>query len=218
MPFQVLQPPFSINNPFTIAKWTGQANNDKNSPLFYVTRGTVLSTFSLDTGTFINIKGMENSYPFCPNCKFYIEFTVLPNLQITGAELKCTRVGSPDPNSVKDLYPSNWPSYPNLLHIEPKDVYDSNGKIQILKNGKRQGKCYALIGYRSDDSEQNGQSYDPNQPGGQTQVDAGGLDFFPIQVLQSDIIMVNVASNGTPCVVPMPYFNTTNHYNAIVSP
>ena len=72
--------------------------------------------------------------------------------------------------------------------------------------------CYALIGYRNDDQEPNGQEYgQPNNASGPE----GTGGFIPVQCFNSDIIMVNVAINGTPCVVPMPYFNASNHYNLV---
>lgn len=230
MPIQILNiKTSSVTAPFTVAPWTGDNSQNKFANPYYVTKGTILSTFSYDTGTFITIDGLdEKSYAcnepfdFQANHKVYIEFTILPNLQISGntAQIFCERVGSPDPNSIKDLYPADWPSYPSLVHLEPKDTYDKNGKITILKNGKRQGKCYALLAYRSDDDEQNGQLYNQNNNsdnlGSQTD-NTGQASFAVIQSFNSDIIMMQTAINGTPCTVPMPYFNATNHYLAVTS-
>jgi hypothetical protein len=208
MAFQIVQTPsYSPGYPFKISSWTGE---NTNGDLYYVEMGNVMSTFSWDTGTFIQVKNVGNkAFKFENNFKFYIDFTVLPNLQVSGAELKCERVGSENPMSIKDLYPNAWPSYPNMVHTEPKDEYNSDGSIKILRNGKRQGKCYALIGYRSDDEEQNGRSY-----GGTVSSNTTG-GFIPVQIWQSDIMMVNVAINGVPCVVPMPYNGATQHYKAV---
>jgi hypothetical protein len=209
--------------PFSVVKWTGQNPGSLKNP-FYVSDGVILSTFSYATGKMIPIKKVGKAFAcnqvfdFQPNHKVYIEFTVYPNLQLSGASIYCERVGSPDPNNVKELYPEDWPSYPDLVHIEPKDVYE-NGRIKILKNGKRQGKCYALLAYRSDDDEQDGQTYnqDGNSDNEGSQANNSGDNFMVVQSFNSDIIMVNVAINGTPCVVPMPYFNASNHYRAVIS-
>jgi len=220
MPIQVIDiKPYAPSLPFTVAPWTG-AKGTMTNP-YYITQGIVLSTFNYDTGKFIPVKNIVTKpFEFSQNFKFYIEFTILPNLQISGAEIKCGRVGSQDPNSVKDLYPAGWPSYPNLIHLEPKDVYDENGRIKILKNGKRQGKAYALLGYRSDDQEPNGQSYGDQNASVVYQNDqnTGIGGFVAVQSFNSDIIMMNVAVNGTPCVVPMPYFNATKHYLLNIAP
>jgi hypothetical protein len=226
MPIKILDVPANTDLPFSVGQWTGDKGNLTNP--YYVKQGTILSTFSYDTGTFIPIKGdgyksysCNQAFDFQANHKVYIEFTILPNLQVSGAAIFCERVGSPDPNAIKDLYPSDWPSYPSLVHTEPKDVYDQNGRITILKNGKRQGKAYALLAYRSDDDEQNGQL--GNQDGlsdnlGSQSKNTGVGNFSVIQSFNSDIIMMQTAINGTPCTVPMPYFNATNHYNAVISP
>jgi hypothetical protein len=219
MPIEILNLTSLPSTPFQIRQWTGSSTFTN---AYYVTRGVALSTFSYDTGTFIKIKKVEDTaFDFKQDYKFYIEFTVLPNLQISGAEIKCGRVGSQDPNAVKDLYPSDWPSYPNLVHLEPKDVYE-NGRIKILKNGKRQGKAYALIGYRDDDREPNGQAYgnqnaqSSSNPMGPQNTGIGG--FGIVQCLNSDIMMISVAVNGAPCVVGMPYFNATEHYQFVSAP
>lgn len=222
MPIQIVDiKPYAPLLPFSIQAWTGDKGSMTNP--YYITQGVVMSTFSYDTGTFIPVKNIVSKpFEFSQDYKFYIEFTITPNLQVSGAEIKCGRVGSQDPNAVKDLYPPDWPSYPNLVHLEPKDVYDENGRIKILKNGKRQGKAYALLGYRNDDREPNGQAYgtnnaaDQSNPMGEANAGIGG--FIPVQCFNSDIMMVNVAVNGTPCTVPMPYFNATNHYLLNIAP
>jgi hypothetical protein len=217
MPIQIIDPKIfgSKLAPFTIQKWTGNAGKMLNP--YYVSQGVVLPTFSYDVNRFIGVQNLNTPFEFSQNFKFYIEFKVLSNLQIASGVIKCERVGSQDPQSVKDLYPDKWPSYPDLYHIEPKDTYE-NGKITILSKNKKQGMAYALIGYRSDDQEPNGQAYgDANaQSSNNTTTNppnTGAGGFSVIQCFNSDIIMVNVAINGTPCVVPMPYFNAVNHYN-----
>ena len=234
MPIQIIDPrQYHQIMPFTLARWTGVDPNETQGMTnpYYVSRGCVLSTFSYSTGSFITIDGYdEHSYAchepfdFKANHKVYIEFTITPNLQVSGhtAAIFCEMVGSNDPNTITDLYPTSpttsWPSYPDLVHIEPKDVYNSDGSIKILKNGKRQGKAYALIGYRSDDDQPNGPAYNnPNYNNNQSD-NTGIGGFIPVQCFNSDIIMTTVAINGTPCVVPMPYFMTTNHFNAVITP
>jgi hypothetical protein len=210
--------------PFSVLKWTGDNTDNLKNP-FYVSDGVILSTFSYATGKMIPVIKRGKSYAcnevfdFEPNHKVYIEFTIYPNLQVSGASIFCERVGSPDPNNIRDLYPVDWPSYPDLVHTLPKDVYE-NGRIKILKNGKRQGKAYALLAYRSDDDEQDGQTYnqDGNSDNEGSQANNSGSNFMVVQSCNSDIMMMNVAINGTPCVVPMPYFNASNHYRAVISP
>ena len=234
MPLQIIDVKNSLPQaPFTVMAWTGDTRNGPAARMrnpYFVNQGIILSTFSYDTGSFIQIKkvdpksyGIGEPFDFEANHKVYIEFTVLPNLQISGntASIFCERVGSPNPNAIGQLYPIDWPSYPSLIHTEPKDVYDRNGRIRILKNGKRQGKAYALLAYRNDDDEQNGQMY--NQEGnsdnlGSQTTNTGFGGFVPIQSFNSDIILMHSAVNGVPCVVPMPYFNATNHYKAVTSP
>lgn len=231
MPLQIVEPKISLPlAPFAVSSWTGDLKTGPAAGMknpYFVNRGVVLSTFSYATGSFIQIKktssksyGLNEPFDFQANHKVYIEFTILPNLQVSGhtASIFCERVGSPDPNAIRELYPQNWPSYPNLIHTEPKDVYDSSGRIKILKNGKRQGKAYALLAYRNDDDEKDGQTY--NQQGnssnlGSQTTNTGVGGFFSIQSFSSDIILMHTAINGAPCTVPMPYFNATNHYNAI---
>jgi len=208
MPIKFLAPPqYKPNNPFTIAKWTGSNPNNEN--LYYVTFGSVFSNFSYNTGSFIGINALGNTpFKFEKNYKFYLEFKISTNLQVTSANLRCSEVSTEDLTKIKDLYPLKWPSYPSMVHIEPQDEYDEKGRIKILKNGKKQGMCYALIGYRSDDEYPNGKK-DVAPPESIRKTTNG---FYPIQCLNSDIMLVNVAMNGVPAVVPMPYFNGTNHY------
>lgn len=219
MPIQILDvKPSVIIPPFTIAPWTGTS---QLTNAYYVKRGVALRSFDYATGSFIPIRGIENTpFDFKLNHKFYIEFDILPNLQVSGAAIKCGRVGSQDPNSVTVTNPTDWPVYPQMIYTTPRDVYDPNGRIRILRNGKRQRKCYALIGYRSDDQEPNGQSYgDQNADTAFSGIGNTGVGgFVPIQCLDRDIIMMHVAVNGVPCVVPMPYFNATNHYNLVAAP
>lgn len=233
MPLQIVEPKNSLPlAPFTVMSWTGDTKTGPASIMknpYFVNQGVILSTFSYATETFIRVKkinsksyGLNEPFDFEANHKVYLEFTVLPNLQISGnaATVYCERVGSPDPNAVGALYPMGWPSYPNLIHTEPKDVYDKDGKIKILKNGKRQGKAYALLAYRNDDDEQDGQTY--NQGGnsdnlGSQTTNTGFGGFIPVQSFNSDIIIMHTAVNGVPCAVPMPYFNATNHYKAVTS-
>jgi hypothetical protein len=233
MPIQVVDiKPYAPLLPFTVMAWTGDTKSGPAARMknpYFVNQGVILSTFSYATGTFIKVEkidsksyGLNEPFDFEANHKVYLEFTISPNLQISGrtATIYCERVGSPDPNAVSDLYPMDWPSYPNLIHTEPKDVYDKDGKIKILKNGKRQGKAYALLAYRNDDDEQDGQTY--NQDGnsdnlGSQATNTGAGGFVPVQSFNSDIILMHTAVNGVPCVVPMPYFNATNHYKAVTS-
>ena len=190
------------NIPFEIVPWTGEGSG------YMVQNGVCFSTFSYNTGSFIPIKGLNTKLAFGANEKIYIDFTILPNLQVSGAEIKCTKVGSEAPAGQNTNSPNVWTSYPEMFWINPKDELDQNGRVKRLIDGKRQVKCYSLIGYRSDDSNKNGRT--AAAPGG-----AGS--FSPVQVLNTDIILLASIFSGIPVIFPSPYFGGTTHLNSLTS-
>lgn len=178
---------------FQITQYTG---TDQSG--WMVKDGYCFSTFSYDTGTLIPIEGLNKPFPFDKNQKFYIDFTMLPNLQVKKAEIKCSVVGQ----SVSDTTdPETWSCYPNMSYIQPQDEIDENGRVKTITEGKKQLKCYVLIGYRDDDTEKNGPNTSPSASGGA----------FPVQVLCNDIILLASMVSGVPVVFPAPYFNIRSH-------
>jgi hypothetical protein len=187
-----------VKSPFAIVPATG------NQSGYMVQDGYCFSTFSYATGSMIPIQGLNTPFPFLKNQKFYIDITVLPNLQVEKAEIKCTTVGgSPDDRN----NPEVWTSYPNMFYIQPGDEIDDQGRVITLSEGKRQLKCYVLIGYRKDDEEKNGV--------GSPTVPETFQASTPIQILFDDIILLASMVSGVPIVFPAPYFDATPHVKAV---
>jgi hypothetical protein len=187
-----------IKSPFAIVPATGGGSG------FMVEEGHCFSTFSYGTGSMIPIQNLNKSFPFEKNQKFYIDFTILPNLQVEKAEIKCTTVGEAagDKNN-----PATWASYPDMFYIQPSDEIDENGRVKSLAEGKKQIKCYVLIGYRQDDEQKNG----PNSPPVPETLQTSSN---PVQILFDDIILLASMVSGVPVVFPAPYFDATPHVKA----
>ena len=167
---------------------------ERSGDQFLVNKGVCFSTFSYGTGSFIPIKNTDTPFPFKDKEKFYIKFSVTLNLQVTGAEIRCERVGSDCIDGDCD-----WKNYPNIIDIAPQDEFDEKGRVKISRDGKRQLSCYTLIGIRSDDRI----SQDLNSSSSSSNTGIVG----PIQILDTNIIMMASMFSGVPCVFPMPYFN-----------
>jgi hypothetical protein len=179
-------PPFKI---------TASKNEDAEDK-YYIEPGVCFSTFSFRTGTFVPIEGMGTGqiYTLGKEDKFFIEIDVLPNLQVSEARIKCETVGNDN----------SWKNYPDMIEIKPVDETDEDGKVTKLIDGKVQTKCYVLIGYRSDSSNKNGEIQEPetNQK-------------TPIQILDTNFILLASVVSGVPVIFPAPYFNGQLHVNAI---
>jgi hypothetical protein len=176
--------------PFQVIPWTGEGSG------YMVSNGVCFSTFSYDTGSFIPIKGLNEKLEFKTNEKIYIEYTMLSNLQVSGAKIMCNQVGTAD----------DWATYPNMFEIKPNDTLDDKGKIKTIVNGKRQTKCYSLIAYRTDDTTKNSISNKFSKT-------VNGSD--PIQILDTDVILLATTVSGVPVVFPSPFYGGTTHFNAI---
>ena len=176
-------------SPFKVVAWTGQGSG------YMIQNGTCMSTFSYDTGTFIPLKGLNSQLQFSKDQKIYIEFSISPNLQVSGASIKCTTVNTQD----------NWKGYPNMIEISPSDITNQDGTIKTVVDGKRQVKCYALIAYRQDDTSKNG----PNSPAPKSTSNS------PVQILNNDIIMMASIMSGVPIVFPCPFYGANSHTRAI---
>jgi hypothetical protein len=181
----------TLPDPFLVIPYTGYGSG------YAVQPGVCFSTFSYDTGTFVPIQGFNTSLPFSTNKKIYIEFSISPNLQVTGAQIQCQNVG-PDAGY--------WPGYPSAIEIQPPDIYNSDGTVKTIVDGKRQTKCYALIAYaKSDQYKNNSQNV--------TLHTVNGGD--PVQILNNDIIMMATMVSGVPVIVPFPYYGGTQHLKAL---
>lgn len=200
---RVLSPVSKGSSPFEIQKWQGEGSG------YMVTNGNCFSTFSYDTGSFIPIEKLNTRFDFKENEKFYIDFTVTPNLQIEKAEIKCSKTG-PEATVGDVNNPVEWTTYPNMFYIQPNDELDENGKVKFIAEGKRQIKCYVLIGYRKDDTTKNGANSLP--PSGSYEDSSE-----PVQILKNDIILLASMFSGVPVIFPCPYLNGDSHVKALKS-
>lgn len=194
----------SSSTPFAIVPWEGEPTGG-----YMVKDGYCFSTFSYQTGTFIPIENLNTRFEVEEDQKFYIDFTVTPNLQIEKAEIKCTKTG-PDAQVKDKSNPEQWSSYPNMFYIQPEDQTDEDGRVTTIAEGKKQIKCYVLIGYRQDDKTKNGAGSPP--PSGSYE---DNPDF--IQMLNSNIILLASMLSGVPAVFPFPYLDARTHVKAIKS-
>jgi hypothetical protein len=200
--FSRMGTPQEFNVPFEIVPWTGEGSG------YMVSDGVCFSTFSFNTGSFITIKGLNSRFDFAENEKFYIDFSVTQNLQISGAEIKCSKVGEDRENSSTDRSnPLVWENYPNMIYIQPEDEFDPQGRVIRITDGKRQIKCYVLIGYRSDDTSKNGSkaSESSNE----------NKEASPVQILDSNLILLASMYSGVPIIFPVPYLNGLEHLQSI---
>jgi|LakMenE01Jun11ns_1017448.scaffolds.fasta_scaffold9953149_2 hypothetical protein len=200
--FSRMGTPQEFNVPFEIVPWTGEGSG------YMVSDGVCFSTFSFNTGSFIPIKGLNSRFDFAENEKFYIDFSITQNLQISGAQIKCSKVGEDRENSSTDRSnPSVWENYPNMIYIQPEDEFDQQGRVIRITDGKRQIKCYVLIGYRSDDTSKNGSkaSESSNE----------NKEASPVQILDSNLILLASMYSGVPIIFPVPYLNGLEHLQSI---
>lgn len=187
-------------SPFQIVPWTGKGSG------YMVSDGVCFSTFSYGTGSFIPIKNINQKFDFKQNEKFYIDLSLSLNLQVTGAEIKCSEVG-PNSEFGDKNNPNTWVSYPDMMYIQPPDEFDENGRVKVLADGKRQIKCYVLIGYRQDDPFKNNATIPLNENISENS--------SPVQILNNDIILLASMYSGVPVVFPVPYFNGLTHLESV---
>jgi hypothetical protein len=185
----------TLSRPFEIKKApSGAGPNTDNS--YYIENGICFSSFSFDTGSFVPIQGLGTgtSYVLEDDKKFFIDISILPNLQVSGASIRCETVGADG---------DFWKNYPNMIEIKPEDEVDEDGRVVKLIDGKVQTNCYVLIGYRADDQTKNGPT--PTET----------LLKNPIQILDTNIILLASVVSGVPVIFPAPYFNGQSHLNAV---
>jgi hypothetical protein len=186
---------FTVIPPFAIKKQIGVEYPDNS---YYVETGVCFSSFSFDTGSFVPIKGLGSGthYVLEEDKKLFIDISILPNLQVSGAEIRCENVG---PNGLF------WEEYPNMIAIKPKDELDENGRVKKILDNKKQTNCFVLIGYRDDDVTKNG---------GPNPLPSGAVK-KPIQILDSNFILLASVVSGVPVIFPSPYFNGRKHLDAV---
>lgn len=183
------------------------------SGFYQVNDGYIYSTFSYDTGTFLPIRkseknknsfGLKEKFEFKQNSKVYLDITVLPNLQVESVEIKCTPVGKEaDPGTDKNN-PLQWVNYPNMIYSQPEDEFYEDGRVKTFAEGKKQIKCYVLIGYKQNDTLKNTESQ---------KVDEQNESI--VQILKTDLILLASMYSGIPIIFPMPYLNAREHVMAI---
>jgi hypothetical protein len=170
-------------------------NSDQENQ-FYVGDGVCYSTYSLETGSFIKINGLNTDFSWESNAKVFLEIDVGINLSIRGnsAQLKIETVGEEAPDG-------GWGTYPAFYSIEPRDIIGEDGKIERRIDSKRQRKCYVLIGYLENDSNKNGDSDNK-----QSNSNDNENEKVPVQILTENVILIQTVVSGVPCLAPFPYF------------
>lgn len=181
--------------PFKILQWTGVETG-----LWMVQAGTNFSTFNYGIPSYIPIGGLNSGFSWEPNEKVYLDMTILPNLQVSGCSVQIAKVGVDADGEPNESFPPGWIDYPSMLRIMPKDTVNDDGLITQVANGKRQTKCYLLLGYRSDDTDLGGS--------GNATPPAGNGFFAPIQKAESNIIMMHGNISGVGITFPMPWFRS----------
>jgi len=162
---------------------------------YYIGDGVCFSTFSFNTGSFVPIKNLNTFFKFEKDFKVFIEIDVLPNLQPSGAQIKWGKVGSNG---------SMWKNYPLMFEVQPQDEFDKDGRVIKLIDNKFQTKCFVLIGYRKDDQQKSGPSPIDEKIG-----------TAPVQILDTDFVLLASVVSGIPMLFPSPFFNGTRHIKAI---
>lgn len=174
-------------------------SDSENESEFYVGDGVCYSTYSLETGSFLNIQNLKKPFNWGKDEKIFIEIDVGLNLGIKSAKIKNEIVGEEAPDD-------GWKNYPYFYKIEPQDDIE-DGKVKKIRDGKRQVKCYALIGYLLDDKNKNGDEKG-NEEGDDNNEEIENSDsYIPVQILKENILLVQSVVSGIPCLAPFPYFN-----------
>jgi hypothetical protein len=188
------RPKTSSQSPFGIAQ-SGQS--------FYVTSGKCYSTFTYGYDSLIPVENLYQPIALPPNdlkdyC-FYLDFTILPNLQVSGASVKVTKVGRTAPEG-------GWADYPDMYSIRPFDIKNDKGQVTQIVDGKKQQKCYLLLGRIHEDKP----DLDPYPSIAVTGMSSNNTpkNYFLTKYTNSDIIMMYSQVSGVPVVFPMSYFGS----------
>lgn len=201
--------------PWSISPGKEENASDKS---FLVEPGVCFSRYSLDTGSFVPIKKINEDFEVTDKGeKFFIQFDLYSNLQVSGATIKCEKVGAEAPDG-------GWKNYPEFYEITPQDEFSPEGRVTIIRDGKRQTKCFALIGYQTDDPYKNrvgqgGGSSPSSRPSSPSSGPSSSSSNSPdwVQILDQNLILVATIVSGIPCVIPFPYLNAGyNHLAELV--
>jgi hypothetical protein len=204
--FNFLESPQGVESSISFEILDGTGQKQGSNLNFIVGPGVVFSKYSYDTGSFVPIPNLEVNIPYKEkNQKLYLEFTILSNLQVSGANVKCEKVGKESPKG-------GWTNYPELYKIEPGFEFHPDGRLKTYRAGARQTKAYALIGYTTDDEFKNSDqkntvpsSSSSTQPPGSSSSSSSSSIPTWVQILDTDIMMVTTVASGIPCTIPFPY-------------
>jgi len=181
--------------PFKLQSWTGVETG-----LWMVQAGTNFSTFNYGIDSYIPVQGLNSGFLWEGNAKVFLDMTILPNLQVSGCAVSVGKVGVDADGETEDSFPPGWVDYPSMFRVMPKDTFNEDGLVVQVANGKRQTKCYLLLGYRSDDTDLGGS-------GNSTPPD-NDASFAPVQKIDTNIIMMHSMSSGVGVTFPMPWFRS----------
>lgn len=173
--------------PFQLKIYTGTPiSNDR--PSYYLNSGYCFSTFNYDKKTCIPISDFNQPFELTEQDAVYIDFKVLPNLQVSGATIKVGPVG---PDAPAD----GWQDYPASYKIRPTDILDADGRVKTFVDGKRQENHYLLVGYCTKDLSEDGIIMTNND-----------VTFKYVPCVKDNVIMMMSNVSGVPVVFTMPYF------------
>jgi len=195
---RIIGKPIEIEfNPFSVVPYTGDIAGFPKTPVWSVNSGICLSTFSYDKGSYVPIEGLNQGFVLEKDSAVYLDYTVLPNMQISDCKLKITKVGKDGENDE-----TNWVDYPDFYKIRPFDEKNSEGKVIRLVDGKRQEKGYLLIGKCSETYDAVNQNYKiipiKNSDSKET--------FYFTQYVNTDLILMYSYISGIATTFPFPYF------------
>ena len=180
-----------------------------DNPNWMVANGICYSTFSYDSGSYVPIVGLNTPFLLEDDSVVYLDFTILPNLQVSGASLKVGKVGKDSPNAANDKAdkpPATWVDYPDFYRIRPFDQ-TKDGKVIKLIDGKKQQNCYLMIG-KCFKNLNTFITNDDVMPYTSTVITPTGAKpaLYFVQYCYTDIILMGSHVSGVPVIFPMPYF------------
>lgn len=185
--------------PFGIIPYTGKQPK-AGGPNFTFNTGFCYSSFTYDSGSAVSIGGQikhqGEGIVFKDGDKAYLDFTILPNLLVSGCQIKCGVVG-------KEALPGNWSDYPDMYRIRPFDIRDNQGIITQYINGKKQEKAYLMLGFvtSSVSTLSNYNEYSVIQNTG-----ANSTPLYYVPVVNEDIMLLGSQISGVSVAVPFRYF------------
>lgn len=188
--------------PFQVVQWTGVETG-----LWMVQAGTCFSTFNYGIPSYLPINGLNSGFEWGGNEKVYLDFTILPNLQVSGIAVNISEVGVNADGEENESVPPEWIDYPSMFRIMPKDTVNDDGLVTQVANGKRQTKCYLLLGVRSDDTDLGGSGIGTPP--------ADNASFFPIQKAGDNIIMMHSQCSGVGVTFPMPWWRSISPEDSV---